>query len=103
MRTYPVVFAPEFVEQLESLYDYIAEETSPYIAARYTDAIVEYCESLSTFPHRGTQRDDVRRGLRITHYKKRAVIAFAVDTDKVSIIGLFYGGRDYETMLNESD
>ncbi|WP_265922529.1 type II toxin-antitoxin system RelE/ParE family toxin [Cupriavidus nantongensis] len=103
MRTYPVVFAPEFVEQLESLYDYIAEEASSYIAARYTDAIVEYCESLSTFPHRGTQRDDVRPGLRFTHYKKRAVIAFAVDTDKVSIIGLFYGGRDYETMLNESD
>ncbi|SOY85212.1 Toxin of a toxin/antitoxin system [Cupriavidus taiwanensis] len=85
------------------MYDYIAEEASPYIAARYTDAIVEYCESLSTFPHRGTQRDDVRPGLPITHYKKRAVIAFAVDTDKVSIIGLFYGGRDYETMLNESD
>ncbi|SPA47613.1 type II toxin-antitoxin system RelE/ParE family toxin [Cupriavidus taiwanensis] len=103
MRTYPVVFAPEFVEQLEDLYDYVAEAASPYIAARYTDAIVEYCESLSTFPHRGTLRDDVRPGLRITHYKKRAVIAFAVDTDKVSIIGLFYGGRDYETMLNESD
>ncbi|SPD45155.1 Toxin of a toxin/antitoxin system (fragment) [Cupriavidus neocaledonicus] len=34
---------------------------------------------------------------------KRAVIAFAVDTKKVSIIGLFYGGRDYETMLNESE
>ncbi|SOY39846.1 toxin of a toxin/antitoxin system (fragment) [Cupriavidus taiwanensis] len=31
------------------------------------------------------------------------MIAFAVDTDKVSMIGLFYGGRDYETMLNESD
>ncbi|MCO4892837.1 type II toxin-antitoxin system RelE/ParE family toxin [Cupriavidus sp. WGtm5] len=103
MRTYPVVFAPEFVEQLEDLYDYVAEAASPYIAARYTDAIVEYCESLSTFPHRGTLRDDVRPWLRITHYKKRAVIAFAVDTDKVSIIGLFYGGRDYETMLNESD
>lgn len=31
------------------------------------------------------------------NYKKRAVIAFDVDTDLVSIIGGFYGGQDYET------
>ncbi|AQV92377.1 type II toxin-antitoxin system RelE/ParE family toxin [Cupriavidus necator] len=103
MRIYPVVFTPEFAEQLESLYDYIAEEASPYVAARYTDAIVSCCESLGTFPHRGTMRDDVRPGLRITHYKKRAVIAFAVGADRVSIIGMFCGGQDYESMLSEAD
>lgn len=67
----------------------------------YTDGIVRYCESLSTFPQRGTQRDDVRLGLRITHYKKRAVIAFAVTAEEVFILGVFYGGQDYETMLQD--
>ena len=38
--------------------------------------------------------------LRITNYKKRAVIAFAVDAELVSIIGIFYGGQDYETTQN---
>ncbi len=48
--------------------------------------------------------DDVRPGLRITSYKKRAVIAFDVDAGQVSIIGVFYGGPDYETLLqDESD
>ena len=46
-------------------------------------------------------RDDVRPGPRITNYKKRAVIAFDVDNELVSIIGVFYGGQDYETILQD--
>jgi plasmid stabilization system protein ParE len=98
-----VVFSPEVGEQLAVLYHHIAEAASPAIAARYTDAIVSYCESLATFPHRGVQRDDVRPGLRITNYKKRAVIAFDVTDEQVSIIGVFYGGRDYESVLQDDE
>lgn len=98
---YRVVFSPEALEQLAELYRYIAEAASPDVAAQYTEAIVSYCESLRTFPLRGTQRDDVRPGLRITNYKKRAVIAFDVDTEVVSIIGVFYGGQDYEKVLRD--
>jgi toxin ParE1/3/4 len=96
-----VVFSPEAEEQLAALYGYIAAAASPDIAARYTEAIVSFCESLRTFPHRGNMRDDVRPGLRITNYKKRAVIAFAVDSEQVSIIGVFYGGQDYESILQD--
>ncbi|MDR2032802.1 MAG: type II toxin-antitoxin system RelE/ParE family toxin [Azoarcus sp.] len=100
---YRVVFSPEAEEQLAALYHYIAAAASPDIAARYTEAIVSYCESLRTFPHRGALRDDVRPGLRVTHYKKRTVIAFDVAAGQVSIIGVFYGGQDYETMLRDDD
>jgi plasmid stabilization system protein ParE len=47
-------------------------------------------------------RDDVRPGLRITNHKKRAVIAFDVDAEQVSIIGVFYGGQDHETILQDN-
>lgn len=100
---YAVVFSPEALEQLEALYRYIADAASPEIAYRYTSAIVTYCEGLHTFPHRGTRRDDVRPGLRVTNYKKRSVIAFEVDTDRVSIIGVFYGGQDYEALLRPDE
>ncbi len=96
---YHVVFAPEAQEQLAALYRYIAAAASPEIAERYTSAIVTYCASLQTFPHRGSPRDDIRPGMRITNYKKRVVIAFDVDAETVSIIGVFYGGQDYETVL----
>jgi plasmid stabilization system protein ParE len=97
--SYRVIFSPEAEKQLVALYDYIANAASSDIAAGYTEAIVSYCESLCTFPNRGAARDDVRPGLRITNYKKRAVIAFSVDAEQVSIIGVFYGGQDYETIL----
>ena len=98
-----VVFSPEAEEQLVALFRHIADAASPDIAARYTEAIVSYCESLREFPHRGTKRDNVRPGLRITHYRKRAVIAFAVDDEHVSILGVFYGGQDYESVLSEAE
>lgn len=100
--THPVVFSPDAEEQLVALYRYIADAASPDIAAGYTEAIVGYCEGLQTFPHRGIQRDDIRPGLRITHYKKRTVIAFSVNGAKVSILGVFYGGQDYEKILSDA-
>ena len=102
---YPVVFTPEALQQLEELYAYIARAASPLVALRYTDAIVTYCETLQTFPLRGARRDDIRPGLRVTNYKGRAVIAFDISSERVNVIGIFYGGQDYETTLNppESD
>ena len=46
-------------------------------------------------------RDDIRPGLRISHYKGRTMIAFAVDAKQVSIIGVFYGGQNYEAVLQD--
>jgi toxin ParE1/3/4 len=96
---YSVVFTPEAEEQLVALYHYIEAAASAVIAERYTSAVVEYCEGLGTFPHRAVSRDDIRPGLRVTNYMGRVVIAYTVDAESVSIIGLFYGGRDYEVLL----
>lgn len=102
---YRVVFAPEAEEQLAELYLYIATQASLATAKRYTDAIVMCCERLSTFPHRGTPREDIRPGLRTTNYKGRTVIAYDVDDTAmlVSSLGVFYGGQAYEDLLSEPD
>ena len=99
--TYRIIFSPEAEEQLVALYNHIADAASPEIAAQYTESIIKHCEKLHTFPIRGVLRDDVRPGLRMTNYKKRTVIAFEVDTEasQVSIIGLYYGGQDYENIV----
>ena len=98
---YRVIFSPEAEEQLANLYRYIAAAASPVIAERYVNSIISYCETLETSPLRGISREDIRPGLRITNYKGRTVIAFAVDEKQASIIGVFYGGQDYETALQE--
>jgi len=63
--------------------------------------IVSVCEQLQTTPYSGTRRDDIRPNLRITNYRKRTVIAFSVDAEQVSILGVFYGDQDYEAVLQE--
>lgn len=82
---------------------YIAAAGSAEVAARYTDAIVAYCEELAAFPHRGRARDDIRPGLRTIGFRRRVVIAFAVLDQSVAIIGVFYGGRDYAAILNDPE
>jgi toxin ParE1/3/4 len=54
---------------------------------------------LTAFPHRGRTRDDLRPGLRTIGFRRRVVIAFAVFEDAVTVVGIFYGGRDYEAIL----
>ena len=97
---YHVVFTPEAQEQLSNLYHYITNSTSSTIAQRYITQIIDYCESLQTFPYRGQERHDIRKGLRITHYQGNAVIAFDITDNTVSIIGIFYGGQNYAEILS---
>lgn len=99
MNVHVVNFSPESREQLVGLYHYLAAKADPVIAFNYVNAVVDHCEKLKTFPLRGLARDDIREGLRITHYKGRTIIAYAVIDSAVSIIGVFYGGQDYESKL----
>ena len=64
--------------------------------------MVDTCEGLALFPLRGVPREDIRPGLRVTHHKGRTLIAYAVDegTRTVSVLGIFYGGQDYEAALS---
>jgi toxin ParE1/3/4 len=76
---------------------------APEIADRYIDELISYCESLATLPDAGTPRDDIRPGLRTIGFRGRVVIAFATIDDAVVILGVYYGGRHYETLLSEPD
>lgn len=64
--------------------------------------MVSTCEGLAFFPLRGVPREDIRPGLRVTHHKGRTLIAYAVDEGMrtVSVVGVFYGGQDYEEALS---
>jgi toxin ParE1/3/4 len=73
------------------------------VAERYTAAIVEHCLAFSTFPHRGTRRDDIRPGLRTVGYRRRATIALEVTADTVNILGVYCGGQDFEADLRADD
>lgn len=97
--TRQVVFTPRAEHHLESLYRYIEAQTGTIRAEAFTERIVAYCRELAQFPERGMRRDDLLPGLRIVGYRRRISIAFIVAPQAVVILGVYYGGRDYEADL----
>ena len=99
--THRVVFSDQAEQHLNALYALIEQNSGSARAEAFTDGIVDYCLGLSLFPERGTQRNDLRPGLRILGYRRRVTIALAVEPDVVVILGIFYGGQDWEAALEE--
>ena len=98
---YRIVFHPGVEAELEQLYDDIAERASPATAWNFVAGIRDHCLGLSTFPRRGTERIEVMPGLRIIGYRRSVSIAFAVDGERVLILGIFYAGRNITAELLE--
>jgi len=96
---YRVVFSPQAQGQLASILRYLAEEATLSTAASFVTAIVDYRESFKIFPNRGARRDDIRPGLRTIGFRRRATIAFTVEDRVISIVGVFYGGRNVEAAI----
>ncbi|MDE1916828.1 MAG: type II toxin-antitoxin system RelE/ParE family toxin [Sphingomonadales bacterium] len=99
---YRIAFTPEARNQLAELDDYITAASSPGIARRFTNGILDHVAGFAEFPHRGTPRDGIRPGLRTTTWRRRVTIAYAVDGDVVVVLGLFYGGQDFVTLLGDN-
>jgi toxin ParE1/3/4 len=96
-----IVFTPLAERRIGKLYDDIAGRASEKVADGYIGRILFFCESLKTFPLRGTARDDLLPGLRTIGFERRVTIAFVVTTKFVLIEGVFYGGQDFEASFKE--
>jgi toxin ParE1/3/4 len=98
---YRVVLHQKAEDELNALYDTIAGNAGPTTAWNFVSGIRTFCSQLSDFPERGTQRVELMRGLRIIGYRRSVSIAFAVETDTVIILGIFYGGRNFTAEMFE--
>ena len=99
MKQYQVIFAPEARDDLFAVYDWIAAAASPDTALSYIERIETYCLGFTHAAERGMRRDDVRPGLRIVGFERRVTIAFSVKDDRVTILRIFYGGRNWEEIM----
>jgi len=91
-----VIFSPEARANLLQLYDWISETANPSVALTYIERLEEFCLGLDLAAERGSRRDEIRPGLRILGFERRATIAFAVEENRVLILRVFYGGRNWE-------
>jgi toxin ParE1/3/4 len=92
-----VVFSERARLQLLELYDFIADSSSLESAYRFTTALNQHCHSLADFPNRGVAHDHVRPGLRTLVFRGRVTITYSVEADTVTVLGIFYAGRDWQS------
>lgn len=81
----------------------IADASGATTADRYDQRIRAFCERLEYGSERGTRRDDVRPELRVIGFERRVAIAFIVESERVVILRVLYGGTDWQDDLAESD
>jgi plasmid stabilization system protein ParE len=92
---YKVRLLSEAEDDLFELHRYISRKSSAAIAENYVARIKAFLTGFDQFPHRGTVREDKRRGLRIVGFERRISVAFVVAGDEVFILRILYAGRQF--------
>ena len=103
MRRRAVIYTPDAGNDLDRIYNIIAEASSAITADRYDSRIRAFCERLDYGSERGTLRDDVRPDLRVVGFERRVTVALIVEPERVVILRLFYGGANWSDELGEDD
>ncbi|AUL98930.1 plasmid stabilization protein [Rhodocyclaceae bacterium] len=101
-RKYEVLLTEGAEQDLESIYDYIAEFDSKANADYVLDRLLEVVESLAAFPERGAYPKELAavgiREYRQTSFKPYRVI-YRVMGQKVYIYLIADGRRDMQSLL----
>ncbi|MCU9995929.1 type II toxin-antitoxin system RelE/ParE family toxin [Mobiluncus mulieris] len=96
-----VVYSARAEQQLWELQDYIAVKSGFLdVGESFISEIVDFCDSMGELPLLGTLHEDLRPGLRIVGFRRRVVIAYVARAKRIEILGVFYGGQDYESRLS---
>jgi toxin ParE1/3/4 len=83
----------EAKQDIDALARYVTERSGQTVAIAYVDRLQIFLGKLSIFPERGTERAEIRPGLRIIGFEGRLAIAFVVQGDEVRILRVLAGGR----------
>jgi toxin ParE1/3/4 len=89
-------------QDIKDIFDWIASESGhPPTAVKFIGRIYDACETLAEFPLKGRARDDLKQGVRTLPFERIAVITYRVLPDKVEVLNIFYGGRDWEAIVGD--
>jgi toxin ParE1/3/4 len=103
MRQRAVIFSDQANIDLRDIYNWLADQAGPFVALAYVERISAFIHRLDLASERGTRRNDLMPGLRIIGFERRVTIAFTVDQNAVTILRVFYGGKDWEDEWDEND
>jgi toxin ParE1/3/4 len=96
-----VVLSPRALEDLQSIFLYVAKAAGIPTAEGYERRIREACLTLRDFPLRGMPREDIAPGIRTLPFERRGVIAYSAQPGSVRILRILHGGRDLGLAFGE--
>jgi toxin ParE1/3/4 len=100
IRRLEVEYRQSARDDLADIFSFLVENgASPDVALKFVFRIEDRCKKIGDAPRGGRPRDDLRPGLRTVPFEHSAVVAYVIEQDVVWIINIFYGGRDFETLL----
>lgn len=99
--TLRVELGPLALDDLQSIFRYVAEAAGTDVAQAYDQRIRAACRKLADFPARGRPRDDLAPGLRTIPFERRGVIAYSVESGRVLIVRIMHPGRDLQRAFDE--
>ncbi|MFB2553783.1 type II toxin-antitoxin system RelE/ParE family toxin [Ensifer soli] len=103
MQRVKVTYRPGALADLRKIFDDIRDLSGSGVTARrFVDRIMARCRKIGDAPHGGRPRDDLALGLRTIPFERSAVIAYVVGKT-VDIVGVYYGGRDYEALYQSGE
>jgi toxin ParE1/3/4 len=94
-----VTYRPSARADLAFIFNAVKRGSGLANARNYSNRIKERCDKIGELPQAGRRRDDLEPGLRMSAFERRVVILYKVEQERVSIVNIFYGGRDYEALF----
>src|SRR5688572_23977375 len=102
IRRLDVEYRQSARDDLAGIFGFIVENGASVEAAlKFVLRIEDRCQKVGDAPRGGRPRDDLLAGLRTVPFERSAVIAYVIVDDRVFITNVFYGGRDFETLLRD--
>jgi len=102
VTTHNVRIRPAAARHLARIEARIAAEVDEASGRAYVAAIVERCFALDTFPNTGAPRYDLQPGVRTLVFRRKVVIAYAVEGEEVAILAVGWRGQQIATLLREA-
>jgi toxin ParE1/3/4 len=103
MKTLPVQLREAAIADLDEIATYIAENSGyAAVALKFVERIRGRCERIGDAPMSGIARPDLGTSLRMVPFEHSTVIIYQITGDAVEIVSVFYGGRDYESLMRDN-
>jgi len=98
VNIFTVRIEQDALDQIDAVEVFLAPIVGEQVASSYAAKILDFCRGLKLFPSRGLSREDLGSKVNVIGFQRRASVVYTIDDDEklVSVVGVFYGGQDWE-------